>query len=344
MKVLVAMSGGVDSAVSAFLLKSSGYDVVGVHFKMEDDQFFSQYMLTHKVCCSPDDTMDAIKIAKKIDIPLKIMNLKSEFNERIIKDFIKGYQLGITPNPCAWCNKRMKFWALENMGKALGIDLFATGHYAFVQNGKIFMGSDKKKDQSYFLSLLDKHILKKLVLPVGQMKKEEVRKIAIENDLIVGSKPDSQDICFIPDGNLKKFFENQGLTVRSGPVLDMEGHMIGQHEGYQIYAIGQRKGIGIATGKRSYVVRIDSTTNTVVLGSKDDLIKDQIKVNDLNLFHDVDESFDCMCKLRSTSPLIKCRLNPKDGKVFFYEPAIPVPGQIIAFYKDKELLGGGVQM
>ncbi|MGC8611398.1 MAG: tRNA 2-thiouridine(34) synthase MnmA [Athalassotoga sp.] len=344
MKVLVAMSGGVDSAVSAFLLRKQGYEVVGVHFKMEDDLFFSRYSLNHKVCCSPDDTSDAIKIAKKIDIPIKIIDLKAEFRERIIKDFIKDYQMGITPNPCAWCNKKMKFWALEKIGKEFGIELFATGHYAFVKGGKIYMGSDTKKDQSYFLSLLTKDILKKLILPVGEMKKEEVRKIAIENELLVGTKPDSQDICFIPDGNLKKFFENEGIPIRSGPVKDIHGNIIGTHEGYQIYARGQRKGVGIAAGKRVYVIGVDPATNTVIVGDKSDLVKESIKIDDLNLLYDVSKPFDCMCKLRSTGPLIRCRLDPVEKSVLFYESAIPVAGQVIAFYKEKELIGGAIQM
>ncbi len=338
------MSGGVDSAVSAFLLKKKGYEVVGVHFKMEDDLFFSRYPLNHKVCCSPDDTSDAIKIAKKIDIPIKIIDLKNEFRERIIKDFIKGYQMGITPNPCVWCNKKMKFWALERIGKDLGIELFATGHYALVRDGRIYIGSDPKKDQSYFLSLLEKGILNKIILPVGEMKKEEVRKIAIENDLVVGTKPDSQDICFIPDGNLKNFFENEGISVRPGPITDIHGNIIGTHEGYQIYARGQRKGVGVVAGKRIYVVGVDPTTNTVIVGDKNDLVKEKIRIEDLNLLYDMHKPFDCKCKLRSTGQLIRCRLDPEEKTVSFYESAIPVAGQVIAFYKEEELIGGAIQI
>ncbi|MGC8544528.1 MAG: tRNA 2-thiouridine(34) synthase MnmA [Athalassotoga sp.] len=342
MKVLVAMSGGVDSAVSAFLLKKAGYDVVGIHFKMEDDLFFSKYDLKKKVCCSPDDTMDALKISKKIGIPLDVVDLKKEFRERIIQAFLDGYKAGITPNPCAWCNKKMKFWALEVFGDKMGSDRWATGHYAIVKAGKVFMANEIKKDQSYFLSLVEKKLFDRLILPVGEMQKADVRQIAIKNDLIVGAKPDSQDVCFIPDGDLGNFFRSNGVDLRAGPVMDVDGKVIGQHEGYQMYAVGQRKGIGIATGEKVYVVDVDPLKNTIKVGKKSDLFKNHSYVKDLNLFVDKSYLLDCECKVRSTSPLVKCSFDPETAIVHFYEPVVPVPGQIIAFYKDKELLGGGV--
>ncbi len=342
LKILVAMSGGVDSAVSAFLLKQAGYDVVGIHFKMEDDLFFSKHELKNKVCCSPDDTADALKISKKIGIPLDVVDLKDEFKERIIKIFLDGYKLGITPNPCAWCNKKMKFWALEIFAERVGADRWATGHYAVVKNGKVFMAGEIEKDQSYFLSLVEKRYFDKLVLPIGEMRKADVRQIAIENALIVGTKPDSQDICFIPDGDLGSFFRSNGVDLQPGPVLDMNGKILGHHEGYQMYAIGQRKGIGISTGEKVYVVDIDPFNNTIKVGKKFDLLKTHSYVKDLNLFADEPSFLDCECKVRSTAPLVKCSFDPGKGIVSFSEPVVPVPGQIIAFYKNKELIGGGV--
>lgn len=342
LKILIAMSGGVDSAVSAFLLKQAGYDVVGIHFKMEDDLFFSKYELKSKVCCSPDDTVDALKISKKIGIPLEIVDLKDEFRERIIKMFLDGYESGITPNPCAWCNKRMKFWALEMFGNKIGSEKWATGHYAIVKAGKVFMADDVKKDQSYFLSLVEKKYFDKLVLPVGTMRKEDVREIAIKNDLIVGTKPDSQDVCFVPDGDLGSFFRSNGVNLRKGSVVDMDGKVIGYHDGYQLYAIGQRKGVGIATGEKVYVVDVDPFKNMIKVGKKSDLFKNHSYVKDLNLFVDKSYLLDCECKIRSTSPLVKCSFDSTTNIVSFSEPVVPVPGQIIAFYKDKELLGGGV--
>lgn len=344
MKVLVAMSGGVDSAVSAFLLKQKGYEVVGIHFKMEDDLFFSKYELKHKVCCSPDDTTDALKISRKLGIALEIVDLKDEFKERIIKEFLDGYRSGITPNPCAWCNRRMKFWALEEFGKKMKTDKWATGHYAMVKDGKIFMASEFKKDQSYFLSLVEKRLFDKLILPVGEMKKSDVRQIAIENDLVVGTKPDSQDVCFVPDGNLNNFFRANGVDLRPGPVVDMNGKTIGRHEGYQMYAVGQRKGIGIAVGERVYVVNIDPAVNTITVGNRNDLLKSNVKVMNLNLLSEESNLHECECKVRSTAPLVRCTFDIKKGIVNFMEPVIPVPGQIIAFYKNKELLGGGVMV
>ncbi len=342
MKVLVAMSGGVDSAVSAFLLKEAGYDVVGIHFKMEDDLFFSNYELKRKVCCSPDDTMDALKISKKLGIHLEIVDLKKEFRERIIKPFLDGYRSGITPNPCAWCNKNMKFWALKTFGERMGAEMWATGHYAIVKDGKVYMANETKKDQSYFLSLVEKDLFNKLILPVGSMKKADVRQIAIKNDLIVGTKPDSQDVCFIPDGDLGNFFRSNGVDLHQGPIVNMEDQIIGHHDGYQMYAIGQRKGVGVATGEKVYVVDVNPVENKIKVGKKSDLFKTYSHVRDLNLFYDISSLLDCECKVRSTSPLVKCTFDPNSGIVNFKEPVVPVPGQIIAFYKNKELLGGGV--
>ncbi len=342
LKILVAMSGGVDSAVSAFLLKEAGYDVVGIHFKMEDDLFFSKYELKRKVCCSPDDTMDALKISKKLGIRLEIVDLKEEFRERIIKPFLDGYKAGITPNPCAWCNKSMKFWALKTFGDSMGAERWATGHYAIVKDGKVYMSNEIKKDQSYFLSLVEKQFFDRLILPVGTMKKADVRQIAIKNDLIVGTKPDSQDVCFVPDGDLGSFFRSNGVDLHQGPVVNMEGQIIGHHEGYQMYAVGQRKGVGVATGEKVYVVDVNPVENTIKVGGKSDLFRTYSYVKDLNLFADRSYYLDCECKVRSTAPLVKCSFDPKTGIVNFNEPVVPVPGQIIAFYKNRELLGGGV--
>ncbi len=342
MKIVVGMSGGVDSAVSAYLLKQMGYEVVGVHFKMENDTFFSKYDLKHKVCCSPDDTIDAMKSAKKIGIDLHIIDLKDRFRDEIIKKFIRDYNDGVTPNPCAWCNRKMKFYALEKIAKEIGANGWATGHYAIAKNGKLFMASDQKKDQSYFLALVKNILLKNLILPVGELLKPQVRSIAASNDLIVATKPDSQDVCFIPDGDLGAFFRSEGVDVKTGPVVTKDGEYIGDHSGYQLYAIGQRKGVGIATGERMYVIKVEPENNTVIVGTKADLLKTKAVFKDLNLMDEFSNFFDCECKVRSTAPLVRCTVNLSQNTVEFSEPVIPVPGQIIAFYKNKQLIGGAV--
>ena len=343
MRVVVAMSGGVDSAVSALLLKSKGYEVIGVHFKTEQDAFFSKFKLTHKVCCSPDDTMDARKIAKKLGIELHVVDVHKEFERDVISEFVKGYEMGLTPNPCVVCNRKIKFSMLRNFSNNMNAKHWATGHYSRVEKRKIKVAIDDKKDQSYFLTLVKKTDLSGLILPIGEFDKDEVRKIAKKNDLEVSSKPDSQDVCFVPDGNLKNFFNSKGKKLSPGLVVDTEGKAIGKHAGYQLYTIGQRKGLGIATGKKAYIVGIDSKTNTITVGGKDELFKTYTELVSVNLLVNLPNEFECECKVRSTAPRIPCHVELGEVvKVRFSKPVIPVPGQIVAFYDGEYLLGGGV--
>ncbi len=343
MRVVVAMSGGVDSAVSALLLKLEGYEVIGVHFKTEQDAFFSKFKLTHKVCCSPDDTMDAKKISKKLGIELHVVDVHKEFEKDVINEFVKGYESGLTPNPCVICNRKIKFSMLRDFSNSVSAEHWATGHYSRVEKGKIKVAIDNKKDQSYFLALVQKADLSGLLLPIGEFGKDEVRKIAKENDLKVSSKPDSQDVCFVPDGNLKNFFNSRREKLSPGLVIDTEGKVIGRHAGYQLYTIGQRKGLGIATGKKVYVVDIDQKKNVITVGEKNNLFRTYAELVSTNLLTDLPNKFDCECKVRSTAPRVPCHVE-LDGivKVQFSKPVIPVPGQIVAFYDGEYLLGGGV--
>lgn len=345
MKVVVAMSGGVDSAVSALILKSNGYEVIGVHFKTERDTFFSNFVLTHKVCCSPDDTADAKKIAKKLGIEMRIIDLHDEFKRNVISKFVNGYVNGITPNPCALCNREIKFSVLRKIANETNSDFWATGHYSRVESGKIKVAFDRKKDQSYFLSLIKKEDMKGLILPIGSLSKNKVRLIAKLNNLENSSKPDSQDVCFIPDGDLKKFFNSQHVELSPGPIITTNGEVIGEHSGYQLYAIGQRKGLGLAAGHRVYVVDIDPTKNAVIVGEREELFKDRVFVRKVNLLEDLPSKIECECKVRSTAKAIPCRVNFGDPtEVHFFEPVIPAPGQIAAFYKGEFLLGGGIMV
>jgi tRNA-specific 2-thiouridylase len=346
MRVAVAMSGGVDSAVAAFLLKKRGYEIVGVHFKTEPDVFFSRYKLTHKVCCSPDDTSDVKKIAKKLGVELQIIDVHKEFEKEIIMDFIEGYRQGLTPNPCVKCNRKIKFLYLLKFAQRVNASLWATGHHARIKDGRILVANDAKKDQSYFLALVQKEVLKGLLLPIGEYQKEDVRKIAEENDLIVSSKPDSQDVCFIPDGDMKSFFEEHNIPLKRGLVLDTNGNVVGEHNGYQLYTIGQRKGIGVAMGERVYVVDIIPSKNVIVVGKKEELYKKSVEVVEMNLQMDQSNEIDCECKVRSTAKKVPCHVKfGKDGKrsdVEFSQPVLPVPGQLLALYDGEYLLGGGI--
>ncbi len=343
MKVVIAMSGGVDSAVSALILKSKGYEVVGVHFKTERDVFFSKFTLTHKVCCSPDDTIDAKKTAKKLGIEMQVIDLHEDFEKSVINEFAKGYMKGITPNPCTLCNRKIKFSTLRKIAEETYSDFWATGHYAMVENGRIRMARDKKKDQSYFLALVKKEDLKHLILPLGNFSKSEVRFIAKTNQLKISSKPDSQDVCFIPDGNMERFFRSRHIKLSPGPIITTDGEVIGEHHGYQLYAVGQRKGLGLAVGHRIYILDVDPRRNAVIVGEREKLLKDRIFVRDVNLLEDLSAEVDCECKVRSTANVVPCHVkfgNPTE--VTFLKAVIPVPGQIIAFYKEGYLLGGGI--
>ena len=347
MKILVAMSGGVDSAVTAFLLKEKGYEVVGVHFKLGSSS--TRYKSAQKACCNQNDMSDVKRIAKKLNIELRIVDLHQEFEKEIIHDFIKGYELGVTPNPCVKCNRKIKFFYLAKYANAIGASLWATGHYARIDEDGILVAKDTKKDQSYFLALVQKELLKGLILPMGEYSnKDDVRKIAEKNDLIVSSKPDSQDVCFIPDGNIKSFFESRKIAVKKGPVLNTNGETIGWHNGYQLYTLGQRRGLGIATGSRVYVVDIIPSKNAIVVGERGKLYKKEAMVMQMNFFKKMPDKFDCECKVRSTAKKVPCHVkifeNGKKSIVEFSREVLPVPGQLLAFYDGDRLLGGGIMV
>ena len=346
MKVVVAMSGGVDSAVTAWMLKERGYEVVGVHFKTELDDFFLKYKLTHKVCCSPDDTNDAKRVAKRLGIELHVLDLHQQFEREVIRDFIKGYQLGLTPNPCVRCNRKIKFFYLRKFAQHIGASFWATGHYARIKDGKISIAKDEKKDQSYFLALVQREILKGLLLPIGDYRKEEVRVLAKENDLVVSSKPDSQDVCFIPDGDMKSFFEKTKTPPREGLIVDTKGNVLGKHKGYQLYTIGQRKGLNLAVGERVYVVDILADKNIVVVGKREELYTQSVKIGQVNLQVDLPEEMDCECKVRSTAQRVPCHVKFKGekGVVEFSKKVLAVPGQLLALYEGEYLLGGGIML
>ena len=270
-KVVVGMSGGVDSSVAAYLLKEQGYDVIGVTMQIWQDES-TQIQEENGGCCGLSAVDDARRVAGELGIPYYVMNFKREFKEQVMDYFIGEYRLGRTPNPCIACNRYVKWEALLKRSLDIGADYIATGHYARIEqlaNGRYAIKNSvtAKKDQTYALYNLTQEQLSHTLMPVGDYTKDEIRSIAEKINLRVANKPDSQDICFVPDGDYAGFIERYtGKSFEPGNFVDQEGHVLGQHKGIICYTIGQRKGLGLALHEPMYVCRIDPKTNTVVLG------------------------------------------------------------------------------
>ena len=281
MKALIAMSGGVDSSVAALLMKDC--DRIGCTMRLYDGEESEKQTNT---CCSLDDVEDARAVCRRMGIPYYVFNFKDEFEKKIIRKFADSYRRGVTPNPCIDCNRYMKFERLLDRARELGCELVVTGHYARVEErgGRYLLrkGLDESKDQSYVLYTLTQEQLAHIRFPLGGLSKDEVRRIAQENGFINASKPDSQDICFVPDGDYAAFLERYGAGTPAGDFVTPDGRVLGRHKGIAHYTIGQRKHLGIAVGAPIYVVRIDPIENTVVLGSEDLLFGTVCTVGDFN--------------------------------------------------------------
>ncbi len=349
-KVMIGMSGGVDSSVAALVLKEQGYEVVGVTFKLWDDVSSGE----DSKCCSLDDVNDARLVCNKLDIPHYVFNYKEVFQEKVIDYFIDQYEKGHTPNPCIACNRYIKFDIFLERAKQMGFDYISTGHYAVVEKDEetgrynLVKGAFDKKDQSYVLYTLTQEQLEHLLLPLGNMEKEEVRAIAKKEDLIVASKPDSQDICFIPSGDYKSFLEKAtGKKAPKGNFMDLEGNVLGKHTGIWNYTIGQRKGLGITFGKPMFVADIIPENNTVVLSEEDGIFKDYLIANDLNLIsvEKITQPVQVEAKIRYAHKKAPATLYPhgEDGvKVVFDSPQRAITkGQAVVFYQGDKVFGGG---
>lgn len=286
-KAMIAMSGGVDSSVAAYLMKKSGYEVVGGMLKLHTQKdFLSQ----EKGCCTTSDILDAESVAGKLNIPFHLFNYQADFEKHVINKFIDCYKTGGTPNPCVDCNKNIKFKFMLQQAEEMGCDFVATGHYAIVEkdenSGRYILrkAKDLSKDQSYVLYSLTQEQLKKIKFPLGGITKEQARKIAEENQLVTAHKSDSQDICFIPDGNYGKFIENfAGEKFPKGKFLNNSGKVLGEHQGIIKYTIGQRKGLGLALPAPLYVLSKDAVANTVTLGTNEELFSTSLDANEINL-------------------------------------------------------------
>ena len=350
-RVVVAMSGGVDSSVVAALMKQEGYDVTGITLKLYDDAKQSK---EGRQCCAGQDILDAKRVSEIININHKILFYQKKFKSEVIDAFIDSYAAGETPIPCVQCNQTVKFRDLFKYAKELKADALITGHYVSrVQvNGhaNMYRAKDQNRDQSYFLFSTTQEQLDYLRFPLGEIDKSETRAIAKKLNLNVASKPDSQDICFVPNGDyasvIKKF---RPESFKPGKILDLKGKQIGEHDGIINYTIGQRKGIKIASSNPLYVVNIDADNNTIVVGNKECLEIREIKLRDLNILGSKKE-FDKIIKIkvRSTGRLLKAKINILDTtanvEIIDKETGIS-PGQACVFYSEDEVgdkvLGGG---
>ena len=350
--VVVAMSGGVDSSTVAAMMKNEGYNVIGITLKLYND---SKEIAKSKQCCAGQDIMDAKRVADKLKIEHKILYYQNKFKEGVIDNFIDSYLNGETPIPCVQCNQTVKFTDLFEEAKKLKADALVTGHYVKSitegDNTEMYRGIDANRDQSYFLFNTTKDQLNFLRFPLGNLLKNETREIARKLDLNVADKPDSQDICFVPNGDyasvIEKFRPN---SFNKGNIKNMKGEVIGVHDGIINYTIGQRKGIGISDEKPLYVVKIIADKNEIIVGAKKHLAKTQIILKDLNIITNDKDDFkkELFVKVRSTGKLIKAKININNTSAnvnLLEEEHGIAPGQACVFYSENNLgykvLGGG---
>lgn len=347
-RVLVAMSGGVDSSVAAALLVQQGYDVTGVHLKVADAAAPDERGRVHG-CCGIADADDARRVAQVLDIPFYVWNLTDQFGSQVVADFVAEYGRGRTPNPCVRCNERVKFGTVLDRGTRMGFDFVATGHYARLEHagGRVHLlrGADPAKDQSYVLATLSPTALARTLFPVGGRTKADTRAIAASLGLRTANKPESYDICFVPDGDAAAFVERSGAAVAPGPVLDPEGRVVGEHGGIHRYTVGQRRGLGLATHERRFVLEIDPARNAVVVGPEELLGRRGLVAAEVSWLDGPPDDADVSVQIRAHGDAVPARLDTRDDSTVAVTFARPVrgvaPGQLAAFYRGDEVLGGG---
>jgi len=350
--VLVAMSGGVDSAITAALIKKQGFNVIGVTMQIWPKDMPRPAGETS--CCSLSAIEDARRVAQILDIPYYVLNFRDLFEEKVINYFIREYQAGRTPNPCIACNQFVKFEALLQKAFELGADAIATGHYARIEYDSVknrylmLKAIDKDKDQTYVLYNFSQSQLAKTIMPLGSFTKKEVRRMAAEIGLLVAEKPESQEICFIPGNNYREFLRQRRGPGKPGLFLDLKGDIVGYHNGVSFYTVGQRKRLGLALGYPVYVVKINPEENTIIVGTNEDLLQDfLIAANNNFIFIDnLKNDMEVTVKIRYKAKEAPAIISPtREGKVkvrFFKPQKAITPGQSVVYYIDELVVGGGV--
>ena len=349
MKALIAMSGGVDSSVAAKLMLERGVECVGCTMRLYDNP--EEREAGFRTCCSLDDVEDARSVARRLGIPYYVFNFKEEFTEKVIKKFADSYRQGRTPNPCIDCNRYMKFDALYRRAQVLGCQVIVSGHYARVEKVgdryQLKKAVYAEKDQSYVLYCMSQEELAHTLFPLGELSKAQVRELAREGGFINSDKPDSQDICFAPDGDYAKVVRQYGGDVGEGPFTDTEGKVLGTHKGIIHYTVGQHRGLGLGYHEKLYVCRICPENNAVVLGHAEDLMCREVLTEDFNWVSmaPAAEPFRCTAKIRYRGKESPATAYPEgEGRlrlVFDEAQRAPAPGQAAVLYDGELLLGGG---
>lgn len=349
-RVVVAMSGGVDSSVAAILLRQSGYEVIGMMLRLWSEAGKSEA----NRCCAPDAMAKARRVAAILDIPFYVIDAQQPFYTTVVRGFLDGYSQGVTPNPCLTCNRHIRWGILLEHALALNADYMATGHYARkVTTGdgehQLWRGKDAHKDQSYVLHVLDQESLARSLFPLGELTKSEVRQIAAEHKLPVADRKDSQDLCFLAGEDYREFLRrNAPAAMQSGAMVDLSGRYLGQHQGLPFYTIGQRKGLGSYSGEPRYVLAKDISTNTLVLGSKDELGFDSLVAGQASWIAEAPPANEFLgeVKIRYKATAARCTITLMDDARFqaqFERPLIDItPGQAAVIYQGDQCLGGGI--
>lgn len=351
-KALIGMSGGVDSSVAALLMQQAGYDCVGATMRLFSNDVLGQEQ--ESTCCSLDDVEDARGVCRRMGIPHYTFNFQDDFRTHVMENFVQSYEEGLTPNPCIECNRYLKFEHLLRRSLELGCDACVTGHYARIrydeQTGRYLLcrAVDRAKDQTYFLYSLTQEQLAHTRFPLGELTKPQVREIAQANGFGNARKHDSQDICFVPDGDYLAFMERyRGKTYPAGDFLDLQGNKVGTHKGAVAYTMGQRKGLGLAMGKPVYVCGKDMQANTVTVGPNEALFFRALRADQWNWFpfDEQTEPLEATAKTRHSQTETPCRVYPEENgmaRVEFLQPQrAPTPGQAVVLYQGDTVLGGG---